>query len=79
MKRKHKLYSRPKKPYDKKRIEEEAVIIEKLVLQKYIGNGVTSIVINIHLNIGKYVVCLDNKIINSSWKQLKTNIILFVQ
>ena len=52
---------------------------DKLVLQKYIGNGVTSIVINIHLNIGKYVVCLDNKIINSSWKQLKTNIILFVQ
>jgi hypothetical protein len=26
MKRKHKLYSRPKKPYDKPRIEEEAKI-----------------------------------------------------
>ena len=33
MKRKHKLYSRPKKPYDKKRIEEEAIIIERFGLK----------------------------------------------
>ena len=33
MKRKHKSYSRPKKPYDKKRIEEEAPIVEKFGLK----------------------------------------------
>ena len=33
MKRKHKIYSRPKKPYDKKRIVEEAVIVEKFGLK----------------------------------------------
>ena len=33
MKRKHKIYSRPKKPYDKKRFEEEAIIIERFGLK----------------------------------------------
>ncbi len=33
MKRKHKSYSRPKRPYDKRRIEEEAPIIEKFGLK----------------------------------------------
>ena len=33
MKRKHKSYSRPKKPYDKKRIEEESVIVDKFGLK----------------------------------------------
>ncbi|MFZ1970823.1 MAG: 30S ribosomal protein S4 [Candidatus Nanoarchaeia archaeon] len=33
MKRKHKLYSRPKKPYDKKRFEEEAIIVERFGLK----------------------------------------------
>ena len=33
MKRKHKLYSRPKKLYDKKRIEEEKLIVEKFGLK----------------------------------------------
>jgi len=33
MKRKHKIYSRPKKPYDKKRIEEEAKIIKEFGLK----------------------------------------------
>ncbi len=33
MKRKHKLYSRPKRPFDKKRIEEEAKIKEEFGLK----------------------------------------------
>ena len=33
MKRKHKSYSRPKKPYDKKRFEEEAIITERFGLK----------------------------------------------
>ncbi len=33
MKRKHKLYSRPKRLYDKKRIEEETAIVEKFGLK----------------------------------------------
>jgi len=33
MKRKHKLYSRPKRPFDKARIDEEAIIIEKFGLK----------------------------------------------
>ena len=33
MKRKHKLYSRPKRPFDKVRIEEEAEIIKKFGLK----------------------------------------------
>ncbi len=33
MKRKHKLYSKPKRPYDKQRIQEEAVIIKKFGLK----------------------------------------------
>ena len=33
MKRKHKIYSRPKKPYDKARIEEEAKITEEFGLK----------------------------------------------
>ncbi|MDE1848540.1 MAG: 30S ribosomal protein S4 [Nanoarchaeota archaeon] len=33
MKRKHKVYSRPKRPYDKKRIQDEAVIVEKFGLK----------------------------------------------
>jgi small subunit ribosomal protein S4 len=33
MKRKHKTYSRPKRPFDKVRIEEEAVIIEEFGLK----------------------------------------------
>jgi len=33
MKRKHKLYSRPKRPFDKARIEEEAEIIKKFGLK----------------------------------------------
>ena len=33
MKRKHKSYSRPKKPYDKKRFEEEAIVTERFGLK----------------------------------------------
>jgi small subunit ribosomal protein S4 len=33
MKRKHKSYSRPKRPYDKKRIEEESAVTEKFGLK----------------------------------------------
>ncbi|MDD5699607.1 MAG: 30S ribosomal protein S4 [Candidatus Nanoarchaeia archaeon] len=33
MKRKHKLYSRPKRLYDKKRIEEEKIIVERFGLK----------------------------------------------
>jgi hypothetical protein len=50
----------------------------RLVFERYIGSGITSIVININLKAGTYIVCLDSKRNDTSWKQLNTNIILII-